>query len=38
MVAMYKDHPLAHQQELTMKDLEQYDFVIHSGGSTRKYR
>ena len=26
MVAMYKDHPLAHQQELTMKDLEQYDF------------
>lgn len=36
MVAMYKDHPLAHQQELTMKDLEQYDFVIHSGGSTRE--
>lgn len=36
MIAMDKEHPLAHKEALTMKDLEYYDFVIHSGGSTRE--
>lgn len=36
MIAMDKEHPLAHKEALTMKDLEFYDFVIHSGGSTRE--
>lgn len=36
MIAMDKEHPLAHKEALTMKDLEYYDLVIHSGGSTRE--
>lgn len=36
MISMDKEHPLAHKEALTMKDLEYYDFVIHSGGSTRE--
>ena len=36
MIAMDKEHPLAHKEALTMKDLEYYDFVILSGGSTRE--
>ncbi|MEX3500264.1 LysR family transcriptional regulator [Staphylococcus capitis] len=36
MIVMDKEHPLAHKEALTMKDLEYYDFVIHSGGSTRE--
>lgn len=36
MIAMDKEHTLAHKEALTMKDLEYYDFVIHSGGSTRE--
>lgn len=36
MIAMDKENPLAHKEALTMKYLEYYDFVIHSGGSTRE--
>lgn len=36
MVAMDSSHPLAHKKVVTMNDLEKYDFVIHSGGSTRE--
>ncbi|MCO6596404.1 LysR family transcriptional regulator [Staphylococcus lugdunensis] len=36
MVAMDCHHPLAAQEHLTLTDITQYPFILHSGGSTRQ--